>query len=896
MGAASTTGSRTALLIGPEGVGKSTLARRASEELGTRVLRLDIYPEDRTASLSSAAELATLLGVELGADPAKDLLRGLEAAGPATLIVEDAQWMDDSSQLALWQVVRRFQLLPVLLIVTSTESEGPLLEALALLLRSPERGRVFTVSPLTRTEISSFLKDEVGLPVEGDTLTLVEETTGGYPALLVSLVDQIRLAGRGVSIRATLRSLTHRGQGSGLLRQHVAAILHDASPSVRGALLALAQADELTALQLSQVLRGRGLPELGTETLLSTGLVERSGAEALRLRHRLSVREVLDRTAWDESRASHIALANTLVGLDSLAHRVASVDPDAAGSVLQELVVQLTDAYAQHDLALAFRLARQAARLDPAFMVEVVLAALRAGRPNRLVDVTDEIANMPPSVTRTSASILLEIGRLGAATAAERLNRLDICDVEDPRELVVLAQACGFVTVQAALAAEPDVAQGFVWLIPHLKEWAARHTAVSPEVAAELSANALLLEILIVYGLDHLRPARERIDALTRLGARLAADLSVAPLVPLTTALTGLLHFVLGDLGAARRALETLTPSEAPLVRAQADLCLAQIAFLDCDWDRAHRVADRQLASALDSLQSTLWQHAFAVAALVPAVRGEHEVVDEYLTWQDSVGGSSVPEAARRLTLAWQLLSEGGDAADLAEALDQLWDSGTVSYTGAYLSGVLRVRAHLDRDDPASAQEAQAALDGETYDAAAVAYARAHTAGLFAAHHGSPFEGHFEEAAAVLARHAAENPGASFRVFGIVLAEDWVRAALAAGVPLSATATALLREAVDLLDLNGASAWHDRLVELRSGADRACLAGAGSSMPRRFAGLTSREREVALLVADGLSNREIATQLFVTVRTAEYHVHNALTKMGMSSRTQLQDALRQQVA
>ena len=35
----------------------------------------------------------------------------------------------------------------------------------------------------------------------------------------------------------------------------------------------------------------------------------------------------------------------------------------------------------------------------------------------------------------------------------------------------------------------------------------------------------------------------------------------------------------------------------------------------------------------------------------------------------------------------------------------------------------------------------------------------------------------------------------------------------------------------------------------------------------------------------------IATRLFVTVRTAEYHVHNALTKMNMSSRSQLQEAM-----
>ncbi|NHB84577.1 helix-turn-helix transcriptional regulator [Tessaracoccus sp. HDW20] len=66
--------------------------------------------------------------------------------------------------------------------------------------------------------------------------------------------------------------------------------------------------------------------------------------------------------------------------------------------------------------------------------------------------------------------------------------------------------------------------------------------------------------------------------------------------------------------------------------------------------------------------------------------------------------------------------------------------------------------------------------------------------------------------------------------------------------------------------------------------------GDPTSVLGRMAKLTTREREVALLAAKGLSNREIATHLFVTVRTAEYHVHNALTKLGMTSRTQFQDA------
>ncbi|MFF9564117.1 ATP-binding protein [Leifsonia sp. NPDC014704] len=51
--------------------------------------------------------------------------------------------------------------------------------------------------------------------------------------------------------------------------------------------------------------------------------------------------------------------------------------------------------------------------------------------------------------------------------------------------------------------------------------------------------------------------------------------------------------------------------------------------------------------------------------------------------------------------------------------------------------------------------------------------------------------------------------------------------------------------------------------------------------------LTPREGQVAALVADGASNKEIARQLFVSIRTVETHVQNALVKLGLRSRTEL---------
>ena len=51
--------------------------------------------------------------------------------------------------------------------------------------------------------------------------------------------------------------------------------------------------------------------------------------------------------------------------------------------------------------------------------------------------------------------------------------------------------------------------------------------------------------------------------------------------------------------------------------------------------------------------------------------------------------------------------------------------------------------------------------------------------------------------------------------------------------------------------------------------------------------LTPREREIATLVAEGLTNRQIASRLTISPRTAEGHVERILTKLGFTTRTQI---------
>jgi DNA-binding CsgD family transcriptional regulator len=155
--------------------------------------------------------------------------------------------------------------------------------------------------------------------------------------------------------------------------------------------------------------------------------------------------------------------------------------------------------------------------------------------------------------------------------------------------------------------------------------------------------------------------------------------------------------------------------------------------------------------------------------------------------------------------------------------------------------------------------------------------------------------------------------GASLRVLGLVEGGEEGIARLREAVEVLAGSEARLEHARALVDLGAALRRANQRAEarerLREGVDLARRVGAlglarraneeiaaTGARPRKVLqtgldALTASERRVAQLAAEGMSNKEIAQTLFVTIKTVEVHLSHAYRKLGISSRAQLDTVL-----
>jgi DNA-binding CsgD family transcriptional regulator len=281
--------------------------------------------------------------------------------------------------------------------------------------------------------------------------------------------------------------------------------------------------------------------------------------------------------------------------------------------------------------------------------------------------------------------------------------------------------------------------------------------------------------------------------------------------------------------------------------------------------------AEQELISAIESLEASQMHsrctHPVTQLAELRVIQGRLAEARELLAAYEDL-----PECVRPLA-ALDLADNAADrgAARLRSGIDELRDQPVATFP----LWTLLVDAEIARGDLAAADEAiaevarVARLTGSQRHAAQAAFAEAKVA---AAHDAVVAAPALREAARLMA--AADLP-----LLACTARLAFARASLAGGD--SGTAVAEARAALTGFERLGASSEADAAAGfLRE------LGVRGRTGPRSIGLLSKREQEVLRLVAEGLSNAEIADRLFISVKTAGHHVSNILSKLQLRSRTE----------
>ena len=355
----------------------------------------------------------------------------------------------------------------------------------------------------------------------------------------------------------------------------------------------------------------------------------------------------------------------------------------------------------------------------------------------------------------------------------------------------------------------------------------------------------------------------------------------------------GLLRLVEDDLVAARNDLASVAAAALQQgilnTAAFAFAYLARAEWVAGRWDDALVHAERAVAINLESDFGFLHSAVVGISVLVPAGRGDWATAEQQLaTMARHAGDGEAGYERSTVAMAMSRARIGearGDPAAVVAALapvrvfrhrDAVDEPGFWPWQDLYADGLVG----LGRVDEADAflvpHEELAARRGRRSAIARLARARARVEAAA----GRPESA---ERAFIVALDATE---------GVELPFERARIELAAGSFLRRAGQR--RRAADLL-----TAAERRFTQLGAVpyAERCAKEMAASGLKpvarhgRDRAGLTAQELTVARLAAEGRSNREVADELVVSIKTIEYHLRNVFQKLDVTSRRQLPDRL-----
>jgi DNA-binding CsgD family transcriptional regulator len=920
--AARSGGGRFVVIEGTAGIGKTRLlaeARAIAGSAGMRVLAarggelegefaygivrqlfeplLAVVSPDLRAELLSgpAALIASLLGASQPAgsrDAAAEgpfaivhglywLAANVALQRPTLLAIDDLHWADTPSLRWLLYLTRRLEGVPLLVVAGTRPPEGegqdPIL--VAELIADPEAAAI-RPEPLGRASIAVLARELHGLEPDEAFCAALQTATGGNPLFVGAVLDAVAREGtsptaehaaglleigaQGVSRAVGLRLARLRPEALALLR--AASVLGDGVELRHAAALAGVAAGELgpaaAALVRLDLLRREDPleffhPVVRRAVYETLDVVERGAA------HRSAAELLLEAGALPESAAVHLL-------------RVApQADPFVVSTLRQAAERSLFRGAA--DAAVGYLTRALEEQLDPAaraeVLVELGLAERRTNGPAAADHLRAGLGLLADPTRR--GEVALELGR--ALWFTDR-----IVDA-----LAVFERALGEVDRER----DPDLYELLLAELIGSAWWGPRTYPIAEAAIGELDLDALhggLGSEILLATIAHyeFRQGLHR-ELTVELARRSLASGNLMASSPIA-----FLHAVVTLFRSG--VLDEVVPAfNQAIAQARRRGEIFNVAFLlvwrgACQTDRGDlraAVADLREAIELSVAHGGLLHWSYNIGYLAEALLEQGEA-DEATRVIDR-GGFPEQLPLDQVHLVWfrlhraRLRIETGSPERGVEELLQVGETvrllpfdnpGAVPWRSWAAEG-LRL---LDRNDEARVLASEELALTRRW--------------------GDP--------------HAI---GASLRVLGLVEGGKAGIDLLQEAVETLAGSEARLKYARALVDLGAALRRENRRTEarerLREGVDLALRSGAfglagrandeiaaTGARPRKVLqtgldALTTSERRVGQLAAEGMSNKEIAQTLFVTIKTVEVHLSHAYRKLEISSRAQLQNAL-----
>ena len=888
------------VLLGDPGSGKTTLLQHvAARATRTRVLQTCGHPRETGLAFAGLRDVlsdllpwldrlppaqAAALGSALAVQPPAPAAQLLVHAGalnliaaaaeemPLLVLVDDLHWLDPPSGEALLFCARRLAAERAAMLFTARVDEVGGLDIRGLARRQ--------VGGLTAGGCAQLLHDLAAAPIDPRVAERLATSTGGNPLALVELATLLP-----PEVLAGLKPLADPPPVGPGIEDAFRSRIERLSAAARDFLLLAAVAGEDAAVVMSTA-AALNIPPGVLEEVESAGLVRLTGG-TLRFRHPLLRGVAYQRGSAGAVRAAHAAVADVLgrSASESSADRrawhlaAAAVGADeVAASALSDVGAR---AFARSAYSVASAAWERAAGLSGPGPTKV----------DRLVSAA-EAAQLAGSSTDALAYLHAALDEAGTAhrRAAIRL-RLGMVHVwagGSPGVAAQLVAAAGEVA-----GADPDLAcelsaTATVLHITRAEVGAARRAAAAavetsrragPDAQALVSYHLGAAMVLTGEYREGLRRVAEGEVLCARLQAHSRVGQAILVAAPWP-------HLWVEDHERAAALVDgivaTARAEHAPALLPFGLMCRFELEFRAGEWAAAYATAGEAVDLCREFGDAVVLEAVLSFLARLAAAQGRE--AECLATIDTAIGRAHGGRAVHHYCLAARGLLElgcGRPAAAIPVLEELAADTRrlglvnplTVQWQPDLIEAYVRVGRRRDAEEQlADLRHRLVDLDSRWGAAAAERCAGLLTDG--------PFDHHFAAAEAEHRRLAMP----------FELARTWAcwGERLRRGRRL-APARSLLHQALEGFEALGARSWAEHaLAELR------LTGGRRREHPARTAlDLTPQELRVALALARGLSNLEIAGELFVSRKTVEYHVSHLYRKLQVRSRVQLAGLVRQ---